>query len=94
MTVYKEIGQGAVWIEGKDQEKAVEKIADRREDEENFGSYDIGSFKTEEIYVDDYSDPPQLSISGSIEELYISLGIPLTNKKALKELISDLIKTL
>lgn len=83
---YKENGRGTVWIDEEDKAKVIEKIEEHGDLEEPvFGD----KFETEEIYIDTYKEP-KIELTGSIEDIFISLQIPVKDNKEMRQMVKDL----
>lgn len=92
--IYKHRGSGSIWITEEKKASVIKKIYHNDEDKPALGSFEFGTFDTSEIYVEDYDGEPTLYISGSIDEAFVSIHIPITNHKNFTGLLSDIIKQL
>lgn len=89
---YTRDGAGTFWIKNNvDQVVETIKETAENEDEETFGSYNIGSFQTGEIYIDTFRGKNTLNITGIIEDVYTSIQIPLIPDKELIKITEKLV---
>lgn len=92
---YKENGSGSVWLDPEEKDKVIKKIIDHNSvDDEVFGSisWHDKSFETEEMYVEQKRNVPCISIVGNIEELTISVDIPIRDTPEFRQLVKDIVE--
>ena len=98
---YKQNGSGTLWVPNKADDKTEEaealieslKEAVEPENQENqwLGGYNKGDFKLDEMYINNYKDKT-LDINGSIENVFVSLSIPIKNTEEMQKIAEQINK--
>lgn len=97
---YKQDGAGTIWVPNKheDTKKAENLIESLKETvkEENYeepwlGSYNNESFTLDEMYIDGHKQP-KLEINGEINEVFLSLSIPIKNTDEMQKIADQINK--
>lgn len=92
---YNEHGKGTLWIpEDEDKQENLlkslkESFKDENLEDQWLGGYNPGDFKLEEMYVKDYKDL-SLEIVGDIDNVLVSLSIPIKNNEDMQRIVEKL----
>lgn len=97
---YKEDGSGTLWSPNKEDnpkeakqfvESLKESIKPENQDDQWLGNYNTGSFELKEMYVDSHKGT-SLEITGSIEDIFIDLHIPIKNTSEMQKIAKEINK--
>jgi len=98
---YKINGSGTLWVPNKADDKTEEAedlilslenaVKPENQDDQWLGGYNNGSFNLEEMYIDTHGDKT-LDINGQIENVFVSLSIPIKNTEEMQKIAEQINK--